>query len=294
MIIDARIAEAYISGEDLERYKDDWIYYCFGRQSVFESPAPENRGWVSELYKKIREELENFAPRNGETVKQLFPQFERVTSGCTIRLVVGFPDPYDAMVLEHDGQPCLVFDLIQFQEGSLKSENICSRILTHELIHLCLREDYPAPQKMSYIEDLNYTAFNEGFAHALPYPENFQDFVFTEFLEEKFRAAKDTLRAALAETNPEKQAFYSKTADTGIYWNKFAAMAGKLYLLRHINELERIYREGWRDFAARILEDEERGSERADLEKAFDEFDALGSDRSMDNDVGEMRRILNG
>lgn len=46
-MIDARIAEAYISGEDLERYKDDWVYYCFGRQSVFESPAPENRGWVS-------------------------------------------------------------------------------------------------------------------------------------------------------------------------------------------------------------------------------------------------------
>ena len=111
MIIDARIAEAYISGEDLERYKDDWIYYCFGRQSVFESSAPESRGWVSELYKKIREELENFAPHNEETVKKLFPQFDRVTGGCTIRLAVGFPDPYDAMVLEHDGQPCLVFDL---------------------------------------------------------------------------------------------------------------------------------------------------------------------------------------
>jgi len=25
----------------------------------------------------------------------------------------------------------------------------------------------------------------------------------------------------------------------------------------------------------------------------FDEFDAIGSDRSLDNDVGEMRRILN-
>ncbi len=25
----------------------------------------------------------------------------------------------------------------------------------------------------------------------------------------------------------------------------------------------------------------------------FDEFDAIGADRSMDNDVGEMRRVLN-
>lgn len=35
-------------------------------------------------------------------------------------------------------------------------------------------EDYPALWGMSYIEDLNYTAFNEGVAHALPYAENLQ------------------------------------------------------------------------------------------------------------------------
>ena len=255
MIIDAQIAEAYIAGKDLERYKDNWIYHCFGGHSVFESPAPENREWVSKLYKKLREELENFVPRNENAVRRLFPQFDHVIGGCTILLVVGFPDPYDAMVLEHDAKPCLVFDLIQFQEDALNRDNICSRILTHEVIHLCLMEDYPAPQEMSYMEDLNYTAFNEGFAHALSYPENLQDFVFDEFMEEKFKAAKDTLRAALAETDPEKQAVYSKTADTGMYWDKFAAIAGKLYLLRHINELERIYQEGWRGFTARILDD---------------------------------------
>ena len=49
-------------------------------------------------------------------------------------------------------------------------------------------EDYPAPWGMSYIEDLNYTAFNEGVAHVLPYAENLQK-------EEKFKAAKGTLRA---------------------------------------------------------------------------------------------------
>lgn len=71
----------------------------------------------------------------------------------------------------------------------------------------------------------------------------------------KFKAAKDVLRAAVAETDPEKQAFYSKTADGGMYWDKFAPIAGKLYLLRHISELERIYQGGWRNFAAQILND---------------------------------------
>ena len=32
------------------------------------------------------------------------------------------------------------------------------------MIHLCLVEDYPDPVNASYIDDLDYTAFNEGFA----------------------------------------------------------------------------------------------------------------------------------
>ena len=49
---------------------------------------------------------------------------------------------------------------------------------------------------------------------------------------------------------------YSRMADTGAYWDKFASIAGMLYLLRHIDDMERIYREGWRNFTARILEGE--------------------------------------
>lgn len=223
MIIDAHIVTDYIAGKDLNKYKDYWIYNCFGNQSVFEIPDSKNREWVAKLYEKI--------------------------------LVVGFPDPYDAMVLEHNGRAYMVFDLIQFGEDSLNEDYSCHRVLTHELIHLCLMEDYPVPHEMSYIEDLNYTAFNEGFAHALTYPENIHDFVFDGFLEKKFKMAKHTLRAALAETDKQKQKVYSRMADTGEYWNKFAAIAGKLYLLQHIDEIERIYQEGWHDFTSRILGD---------------------------------------
>lgn len=253
MHIDASIVLDYIAGKELTNYKDHWIYHCFGEGSVFEMPDPKNRGWVSQLYEKLINQIEHFSLRNGETVKRLFPQFDRITSNYTIFLVVGFPDPYDAMVLEHDGKSYMVFDLIQFQEDSLSEDYSCHRVLTHELIHLCLMEDYPLPIGMSYIEDLNYTAFNEGFAHALTYPEDLSSFVFDDFLEEKFVTAKHTLRTALAETDKDKQAIYSKKADTGHYWEKFAAIAGKLYLLKHIDDLACIYQNGWRDFATRIL-----------------------------------------
>lgn len=75
---------------------------------------------------------------------------------------------------------------------------------------------------MSYIEDLNHTAFNEGFAYALPYPENFQDFVFAEFLEEKFSAAKDTLRAALAESTTKPFG-----SDTLMYQNRYYTLSNQ-------------------------------------------------------------------
>lgn len=74
-------------------------------------------------------------------------------------------------------------------------------------------------------------------------------------LEEKFKMAKNTLRAALAETDTQKQKIYRRMADTGEYWDKFASIAGKLYLLQHIDDMECIYQEGWHDFTARILDE---------------------------------------
>lgn len=214
---------------------------------------PKNREWVAKLYDKLLDQINNFIPRNGDFVKRFFPNFDRIAADYTILLVVGFPDPYDAMVLEHDGKAYMVFDLIQFQEESLNKNYSCHRVLTHELIHLCLMEDYPLPSEMSYTEELNYTAFNEGFAHALTFSEDISEFAFDTFLDEKFETAKSTLMKALAETDSSKQTIYKRMADTGEYWNKFAAMAGKLYLLKNIDNFEVIYRNGWRNFTDRIL-----------------------------------------
>ena len=253
MIIDDHIILDYLAGKDLTQYKTHWIYNCFGTKSVFETPDPKHIGWVSMLYEKIKDQINHFIPRNYEMVKRIFPRFDQIAANYTLLLVAGFPDPYDAMVLEHEGKAYMVFDLIQFQEDSLHQDYSCHRVLTHELIHLCLMEDYPAPREWTYIDDLNYTSFNEGFAHALTYPEQIAAFTFDSFLEEKFENAKNTLRLALAETDKEKQALYSRKADTGDYWEKFASIAGKLYILKNLNQVEHIYHNGWENFTFQIL-----------------------------------------
>lgn len=38
---------------------------------------------------------------------------------------------------------------------------------------------------MPYLDELNYITFDEGFSHALIYPEDIISFKFDEFLEEK-------------------------------------------------------------------------------------------------------------
>jgi hypothetical protein len=253
MKVDDSIIQKYLSGQEPASYSDCWVYSALGRGNVFETPKSSDREWVSQLCEKLKNQILNFIPRNIKLVKQLFPNFDDVEKEYTVMLVVGFPDPYDAMVLEYDGTEYMVFDLIQFGKEALNENYSCHRVLTHELIHACLHQKYPCNKNMSYVDDLNYAAFDEGFAHALSYPEDIFSFEFDEFLQEKYNAAKEKLKQAITETDPLKMEQYRISADTGDYWNKFASISGKLYLLQHLDNIFELYQSGWRDFSNKIL-----------------------------------------
>ncbi len=253
MIIDDGIVRRYLAGELLDADRQNWIYRAEGLGSLFSTPDPKNAQWVAKLRDKLVEQIYAYVPRNYEAVKAIFPAFDEVASNFTIMLVVGFPDPYDAMMLESpDGESVMVFDLIQFGEESLRVGYSCHRVLTHELIHMCLHRDYPQPKNPTYCANMDYVVFDEGFAHALTYPEDIGAFHFDVALEERFRAARDTLCSALSETNPDRQREFRAAADTGRYWDKFGAIAGKLYLLKHMNKIGAIYRSGWNGFSQMV------------------------------------------
>ena len=145
MNIDDSIVQKYLAGEKPETYNNCWIYGAFDEGYLFEDPDPQNREWVSLLCQKLKKQIENYLPRNELTVKSLFSEFDEVVYAYTVMLVVGFPDPYDAMALEHNGNAYTIFDLIQFGADSLEETYSCHRVLTHELIHLCLYRKYPKP-----------------------------------------------------------------------------------------------------------------------------------------------------
>lgn len=255
MIIDDSIVQSYLSGSSSETYQNHWIYSASDRGYLFEAPDFSDRDWVSALCQKIKNEIQAYTPRNAQTVKTLFPDFDERSAHYTVMLVVGLPDPYDAMILEHDGKEYMIFDLIRFGRGALEEENSSHGLLTHELIHMCLHEKYPMPSELSYIAKLDYITFDEGFAHALPFPSAFEAFRFDDELTQKYKAAQLKLQAARGETDAAAQEQQLILADTGKYWDKFGAISGKLYLLKHKHRIFDLYQAGWRGFSAKIADD---------------------------------------
>ena len=254
MIIDDSIVMKYLLGQKPISYEDNWVYNnAFGRGKLFETPNPIHKDWVSKLQKKLKNQIQNFVPRNHEILKRLFPCFDDIAKQYTIIFVVGFPDPYDAMVLSHNGMEYMVFDLIQFGQDALEEEYSCHRVLTHELLHICLHKKYQAPANISYTESLDYMTFDEGFAHALTYPEDINTFQFNDFLKEKYEQASNQLKCAVAETNFEKQKSFRISANTGDYWDKFGSISGKLYILKNVHKIEEILNNGWEGFTSKII-----------------------------------------
>lgn len=252
MNIDDSIAQSYLNGVSADAYKDCWIYRALGGKCLFEDPDQRHREWVSKLCLKLKDQILYYLPRNEKTVRSLFPHFEAIARDCRIMLVVGFPDPYDAMVMEHDGEEYIVFDVIQFGADYLHEEHSCHKVLTHELIHMCLHRDYAKPAGLSYSDELNYIAFDEGFAHALTFPDDIPAFKFDGSLQEKYQSSKAQLQVALRETDTARQRQYLASADTGDYWSKFASMSGMLFLLRNLERIRDIYLSGWAGFANRM------------------------------------------
>lgn len=261
MKIDDIIIQKYLENCDTFDYSDHWVYSSISKGSyLFEEPNPNEKEWVSLLRDKVINDAEDLVPRNARIVNELFPDFYEVSANYPIILTVGCPDPYDAMVLEHNNQLFVVFDLMQFvpyvrdlyEQGEAYDFR---RILTHGLLHVCIANKYPLKKNLSYLEELSYIAFDEGFAHALSYQEDIMISKFDRILEEKYKKTKHMLSLAVNEYNETKQMEYRAKANCGNYWDKYAAISGKLYLLKNKENIINIYNEGWGGFVKKILSD---------------------------------------
>lgn len=255
MKLDTSIVTGYLQGR--EEIAGHWLFTSIREgEHTFDRPAPARRVETEALLRQIEQVLADFTPCNAARFGALFPRWRELAAETNVLLAVGCPAPYDAMVREKDGTQYIIFDLIRFLDYRLKGEELVlliRRLVTHELTHICLGADYPAAPA-DYRGKLGYITFNEGFAHALAYAEDL-DRCDRAALAGHYPDARRALKKALAETDPRRQEENLQKCNAGRYWDKFAAISGKLYLLAHLEQMEAIYHAGPEAMLKAVLAD---------------------------------------
>lgn len=257
MIIDDSIVKKYLGGESSTTYKYDDIFnnIKYG-ENVFEEPDILKRDKITNLLKLINQELSDFHPYNFKLFCTLFPDWKEIIKDVNVKLIVGCKEPYDAFVRESEGKLNIYFDLIRisgYVDNGLDALAIIRQLLTHELTHVCLTKRHICKDKNDYAELLKYIVFDEGFAHILAFKENVEEFDFSEQNVKYYNNSVQMLKEALNEKNSETQKEYLLTSNAGQYWNKFAAIAGKLYLANNLDMIVELYEDGVDNLIEKII-----------------------------------------
>lgn len=246
MNIDNSMIRSYLSGKD--DYKYHWLFNSIldSGEYTFDRPNDEYKEKIKEIYEKTYENLISFTPYNVKLFSVLFPKWKNLINDVNIILAVGCPSPYDAMVREHDGIEYVIFDLIRLMSYEKYGDDILSLIIgmiTHEISHVCIHTDYPVINN-TYENKLSYITFDEGFAHLLAFTDKINSYNFRPMIEAHYQNSVRKLQMALSETNIFRQKEYLEASNCGAYWDKFAAISGKLYLASNIDNLYNIYKAG--------------------------------------------------
>ncbi len=275
MQIRSEILDTYLRGESTERFSEHWIFQTVDRflpqgQSAYTPPdeSKEARAAIRRVAQEIRDAVDGFVPNNVEVWDALFSGWRLIIDATKINMVVGLPDIYDALALsDPSGAIQVVYDLPNWlrYEGKHNISDVVGNLLTHELCHVCIGAIYTDietdSESADHIMCIDAMAFNEGFAHLVSYNYTPIDKVDweSETLRNVYKKSIARLKLALAETDPPRQQQYLLDAVCGSYYDKYACMAGMLFLAKRwreggipalVDEFER----GYHGFAQNIVD----------------------------------------
>jgi hypothetical protein len=252
--------------DDLQTHSDEW-YFNPPRYLAVPPGDDSTKRKIFSYLEAIRAHLEHFTPVNQPVMDKLFPLWKN--EKLMLDLIAGFPNPYDAITeVAPDGKIHIVLDLFRLASYGLSPERISavvSDMLTHEFIHVLILSQFPAiaddETGSDYVLAMNAITFNEGFAHLLSYMGKDLCAIDwgTQELKTVFDKSKSSLRSALAEKDRDRQVAMLEAANTGSFYDKFAAMSGMLYLAKRWKEdgIQGLKLEldlGYRDIVQRILQ----------------------------------------
>lgn len=269
-IVDA-LTRDYLAGKSLAGYRDAWYFTSStvagdAGRNIFTQPdaSPEARRQVEEVYRELLEAAAEFVPVNREVWDVLFPDWLDAMAEVQADLIVGFPEPYDAVTAcDGEGTYHIIFDLLCWTKylgrGSIKG--VARNLLTHELCHVLLHQAVPGLEAAAGGEDyrsaLDALTFDEGFAHLVSYRgAEIADVDWNgPELRDVGRKSAQTMEQALAAVDPEERQSFLYRAQCGDYYDKYACMAGMLYLAEKwreggVSALKARLEAGYRGFAA--------------------------------------------
>lgn len=248
MNIDFTLVNKFLNDHRFGEIENHWLFNNIENgEHLFELPNVSQRKEVKIILELIQKNLSDFKPLNENIFTAIYPEWPQIIGDMNVLLVVGCPEPYDAMVKEYGGTQYVIFDLIRLNNYVKLGYNIDSMInqlLTHEISHLCLHQKYPVPTSSDYFANLKYIVFDEAFAHILSFNENIAKYDFTKIIEKHYSKSLVKLRSALKESDNEKQNELLIKANSGLYWDKFGSISGKLFLARNKENIVNIYSKG--------------------------------------------------
>ncbi len=275
MILHTQIADEYLSGKEIISHKKDWIYKDFENVSVdgasiFSMPdiSDEMKEKVRKVLQIIREVLKDFRPFNQEIWDGLFPDWRQIAAGVTVDLIVGFPEPYDAIVrYDSEGNPHVIFDLCCWSRYLEKHdiEKLARGLLTHEIFHVLTMDRYPELKEdlkeKEYRTALDEVTFNEGFAHLVSFGNDELRAVdwHSEAIRNVWKRSLLQMEKALKCEDRVEQEQYLFSGQCGSYYEKFACMTGMIYLGRAweregVKGLKKIMEQGYQGFAQKCCD----------------------------------------
>lgn len=245
MNLETQIIDSYLAGENIDKFKNHWIYWTVGQgefkgKNIFNKPSSDNIENVQRLYDEVKQCLVDFQPFNRELWDILFQNWRLVLERVEVYLTIGLPEPNDATVIKSPlGNNVIVLDLGCWTKY-LDHTNITQlvrNLITHECCHICIQKYNPIIDKDyesgNYLMKLNSLVFNEGLAHLLSFCENINryDWHNNKISEVKSKSLS-RLREAIEESEIEKQNSHLYDSIFGEnYYDKFGSMIGMMYFL---------------------------------------------------------------
>lgn len=238
------IIKTYLSGGDLEQFREAWYFSDsdlsreYGKNIFTPPPAGgETLEQAGQVYSSLLSVLHSFSSPGSSAVELyngLFPQWQETLKDVPVDLIVGLPAPHDAVVCaDPTGETHILLDAVRWiymlgydLEGNTRG------ILAHELFHVLLHTRFPQEESRDYLDSLDQITFHEGFAHMVQLCAMGAADWHSEKLTQVGADSRAKLALALAESDPEKQKEYRYEANCGGWYDKYAAMAGMLYLAR--------------------------------------------------------------